>query len=187
MEAEREVVIRLLELLKVLGVDQRTVASRLGVTKALVSQWKSGFRPVARHQLDAMSDLLGKAIDEDSQREDRAQVELKTPAAKRRWRFHKLARADAIKAYHESLQRWFEAIRPGSGLQQLYRDADEAVRRVSPYLAREAASWTVMDRVGLAVQLGMLLNTITLINRLAPMDTSWERLVQDGGEGDGEV
>jgi transcriptional regulator with XRE-family HTH domain len=177
MEAERQLIIHLLELLKVLGVDQRTIAQRLGVTKGLVSQWKSGFRPLARHQLDALNLLLREAFEEDRRREDRAEPDLKTPLQLERWRLHQLERTEAFKAYEESIQRWVEALKPGAGLRNLHAEADKFSSGLTPILSRRAESWTTAERVKLGILLRSLLDTLRLINRMSPIDPAfWEAL-----------
>lgn len=180
MEAERLLVTRIIELLNVLGLNQQAIAKRIGVQKAQVTHWKNGFRPIAPHHLDALHLLIREAINEDFDREDNATPHMKTPREHECYQLHKLARDDAFKAYEESVERWFEALQPGSGLRDVYAKADKSTEQIAPYLTRSSESWSTTDCLKLSFVLRELLNRISLINRLRPVGKFLEGLPGGG-------
>jgi transcriptional regulator with XRE-family HTH domain len=177
MESERQLIIRLIELMNVLGVNQQTIARRLGVTKGLVTQWKTGFRPIAQHQLEGLTQLMQEAFDEDMRREDDATPHLKTPREFERWRHHKIARREAFKAYQLSAYRWFEEVQPGSSLENLHIKAEDLARKIQAYLPRQRSLQT-NERVKLSNALRELYDVERLITLLEA--SSWFESVDPG-------
>ena len=53
---------RLIDLLKACGLDQNTIASRLGTNKSTVSQWATGQRPVAKRHVVPLLRLVEETI-----------------------------------------------------------------------------------------------------------------------------
>jgi hypothetical protein len=53
---------QLVNLLKQCGLDQNTIASRLGTNKSTVSQWATGQRPVAKHHALPLLRLVEETI-----------------------------------------------------------------------------------------------------------------------------
>jgi transcriptional regulator with XRE-family HTH domain len=186
MESERQIVIAMLELLKVFGIDQRTVASRLGITKSLVSQWKNGVRPIAIHQLDALGQIINEAHEQDLRRDEDATPHLKTPKELERFNLHKLARDEAFKAFQLSKYRWLDHVAPGSSVERLSEQVESLWQTISGYMSRGVRSWELGARIAVTVTAGDLYRTLQLLNIMTPL-TITTRAHDEGAEPKGHT
>jgi transcriptional regulator with XRE-family HTH domain len=156
MEPTPNMVAALLDLLKALGITQRTVATQLKLTPGVVTQWRSGFRPIPQSHYEALSMLMQRTLDNAVDAAD--------------WPTRRTRVKKALRTYHHSILNTIERLAPGRGLRSLYADTEKYGRTISELMARGAASWTFMDRLILGITARQLDETLLLINLLQPIE-----------------
>jgi transcriptional regulator with XRE-family HTH domain len=171
MQAERQVIRTLLKLLKVLGLSQKTVAERLEISDATLSQWKSGYRIPSMLQMRKISQLLIEARHEDMTHEDamRNEKTLLSHQEREYWRRHHQNLQTASKAYNLAINRWMEQIKPGAGRESLMAETDQLFSKICEYADRGAKTLKFSEWIFLAVHASQL-NEIAYIATVLGLD-----------------
>jgi transcriptional regulator with XRE-family HTH domain len=177
MEAKDQVIVRLFELLDALGCQQKTIAARMGVTKGAVSLWARGLKPLPPRHEATLHALLDEYWELDLAR---LRDQISQPYS-RRARAAQLQHEEdvdaALKHYRSATYQLAEHLAPGSGLRDLYAQADTLVHAIAAMPGGGAKTWTFRDRQRLrdaARDLTTILDLIHLVEPQEKFQADWQ-------------
>jgi transcriptional regulator with XRE-family HTH domain len=170
MEAKNKVIVRLFALLDALGCQQKTIAARMGVTKGAVSLWARGLKPLPPRHETTLHALLDEYWDRDLAR---LRDQISQPYS-RRARATQLRHEEdidaALKHYRAATYQLAEHLAPGSGLRDLYTQADTLVHNIGALAGGGAKTWTFRDRARLHEATRDLTTVLDLIHLVEPQE-----------------
>lgn len=188
---------RLINLLKALGISQYAIARRAGVKQPLVSQWARGVRPVPDHHQHLLFTLLQEVWQQHRQSTDIPAIDeaMRSGAVPDIFTWYAQQRPiyDAYEAYTIAAKRLMDVEHPGSGLHDLYLEAETQGAEIADLLALGATTWTFHDRIRLKSAAEQLCNVLTMLDLVEPEEI-WTaerqaiiRIMQDPTLGEADV